>query len=72
MSLMDGQPYDEYCETYITPDLYWEGALGLTMTRSVLNTFDVNVSMWTWCLTAGLLYPGRSSGVSQQYGSIGK
>ena len=49
MSLMDGQYYDNYCETYITPELYWEGALGLTMTRSVLNSFDVNVSMWTWC-----------------------
>ena len=49
MSLMDGQYYDNYCETYVTPELYWEGTLGLTMTRSVLNSFDVNVSMWTWC-----------------------
>ena len=49
MSLMDGQYYDDYCETYVSPDLYWEGALGLTMTRSVLNSFDVNVSMWAWC-----------------------
>ena len=48
MSLMDGQYYD-YCETYISPDLYWEGELGLTMTRSVLNSFDVNISMWAWC-----------------------
>ena len=49
MSLMDGQYYDNYCETYVTPELYWEGTLGLTITRSVLNSFDVNVSMWTWC-----------------------
>lgn len=49
MSLMDGQYYDDYCETYVSPDLYWEGVLGLTMTRSVLNSFEVNVSMWAWC-----------------------
>ena len=49
MSLMDGQYYDSYCETYVAPELYWEGALGLTMTRAVLNSFDVNISMWAWC-----------------------
>ncbi len=49
MSLMDGQHYDGYCETYVTPDLYWEGTPGLNITRSVLNSFDVNISMWAWC-----------------------
>ena len=49
MSLMDGQYYDSSCETYISPDLFWEGELGLAMTRSVLNSFDVNISMWAWC-----------------------
>lgn len=49
MSLMDGQYYDGYCDTYVTPDLYWEGTPGLNITRSVLNTFDVNISMWAWC-----------------------
>jgi hypothetical protein len=49
MSLMDGQYYDSYCETYVTPDLYWEGTPGLNITRSVLNSFDVNISMWAWC-----------------------
>ena len=49
LSLMDGQYYDYYCETYVTPGLYWEGTYGLNITRSVLNNFDVNVSLWAWC-----------------------
>ena len=49
LSLMDGQYYDGYCETYVTPGLYWESDLGLNMTRSVLNTFDANISLWAWC-----------------------
>jgi hypothetical protein len=49
LSLMDGQYYDYYCDDYITPDLYWEGSYGLNITRSVLDTFDVNVSLWMWC-----------------------
>jgi hypothetical protein len=49
LSLMDGQYFDYYCETYITPDLYWEDSYGLNTTRSVLNSFDVNVSLWMWC-----------------------
>jgi hypothetical protein len=49
LSLMDGQYYDYYCETYVTPDLYWEGNYGLNITRSVLNSFDVNISLWMWC-----------------------
>jgi len=46
---MDGQYYDYYCATYVTPDLYWEGAYGMNITRSVLNTFDVDISLWMWC-----------------------
>ncbi|UCH98278.1 MAG: hypothetical protein JSV88_15935 [Candidatus Aminicenantes bacterium] len=49
LSLMDGQYFDSYCETYVTPDLYWEGNYGLNITRSVLNSFDVNISLWAWC-----------------------
>ncbi len=49
LSLMDGQYYDNYCETYVTPELYWEGAGALNMSRGVLNSFDVNISMWAWC-----------------------
>jgi hypothetical protein len=49
LSLMDGQYFDDYCETYVTPDLYWEGSYGLNITRSVLNRYDVNVSLWAWC-----------------------
>ena len=49
MSLMDGQYTDGYCETYVGPELYWEGPEALAITRSVLGSFDVNISMWTWC-----------------------
>jgi hypothetical protein len=49
LSLMDGQTISGYCETYITPDYYWEGDEGLNTTRWNLNTYDINVSLWAWC-----------------------
>jgi hypothetical protein len=49
LRMMDGQQIDDYCETYVTPDLYWESDSGLNITRSVLQNFDVNVSLWAWC-----------------------
>lgn len=49
LSLMDGQPVDGYCETYITPDLYWQGSTAMNITRSVLKSLHVNVSLWAWC-----------------------
>jgi len=48
LRMMDGQQID-YCETYVTPDLYWESEYGMNITRSVLQDFDVNVSLWAWC-----------------------
>lgn len=48
LRMMDGQQID-YCETYVTPDLYWESDHGLNITRSVLQSFDVNISLWAWC-----------------------
>jgi hypothetical protein len=52
LRMMDGQQMTDYCETYVTPDLYWEGDSGLNITRSVLQNFDVNVSLWAWCTQA--------------------
>lgn len=50
LSLMDGQYQTGGCETYVTPDLYWQGTTALNITRNVLNTFGtVNVSGWSWC-----------------------
>ena len=51
ISLMDGQyiQQDAYCETYITPDLYWESEYGLNITRWVLNNRNINLSLWAWC-----------------------
>lgn len=47
LRIYDGNNYSG--NTYITPDLYWESAGGLTHTRGVLNTGWFNVSLWTWC-----------------------
>lgn len=49
LSMMEGQYMDGYCETYITPDYYWQGSSALDITRNMLNTRSVNVSMWAWC-----------------------
>jgi hypothetical protein len=49
LSLMDGQYFDNYCETYVGPELYWQGDSAMNITRSVLMGFDVNVSLWAWC-----------------------
>ncbi len=48
LSLMDGQYYYGYCETYCTPDWYWLDGGG-DITRSTLNSHSVNVSLWAWC-----------------------
>lgn len=48
LSLMEGQKMG-YCETYITPDLYWQGKDALDITRHTLDNTDINVSAWAWC-----------------------
>lgn len=46
LCIFDGQTG----ETYITPDLYWQGGNGMDMTREVLDGNPaLNVSMWAWC-----------------------
>lgn len=49
LSMMDGQFYDSYCETYVTPELYWEGTSAMNITRSMLDSFNVHISLWAWC-----------------------
>lgn len=49
LTMMDGQYYDNYCETYVEEYLYWETDYGMNITRSVLNSFNVNISLWAWC-----------------------
>ena len=49
LAMMEGQTVSGYCETYITPDYYWEGTNALNITRGMLNAHDINVSMWAWC-----------------------
>jgi hypothetical protein len=48
LRMMDGQPMS-YCETYITPELYWQGGSALDITRQVLKNHQVAVSLWSWC-----------------------
>lgn len=37
-------------ESYVTPELYWESAEGIQMTRDVLeNNPSICTSMWGWC-----------------------
>lgn len=43
----DGNNYSG--NTYITPDMYWEGTDGLNHTRAVANTGWFDFSLWTWC-----------------------
>jgi len=49
LAMMEGQTITDYCETYITPDYYWEGDSALDITRGMLNSHDINISMWAWC-----------------------
>jgi len=63
LNLLDGQVRDSYCETYVTPDLYWETAEGLALTRSVLSHFAITISGWMWCTQLD----DYTSGQTQQY-----
>jgi len=35
--------------TYITPDMYWEGSTGISHTTSTAATSLFDYSMWSWC-----------------------
>ncbi len=48
LNLMDGQYITDYCESYITPELYWQGS-GIDITRYVLNNYSFEISLWSWC-----------------------
>ncbi len=47
LRIYDGNNYPG--DTYITPDMYWEDADGISHTRSVANTGWFDFSTWTWC-----------------------
>ena len=47
LRIYDGNNYPG--NTYITPDLYWEGTDGMDHTRSVLDSGWFDISLWTWC-----------------------
>ncbi|MBN2148690.1 MAG: hypothetical protein JW726_14985 [Anaerolineales bacterium] len=43
----DGNNYGG--NNYISPDMYWESADGISHTRSVADTGLFDFSLWTWC-----------------------
>jgi hypothetical protein len=45
--MYDGNNYGS--NTYITPDMYWDGTAGMDKTRSVASTNLFGFSMWSWC-----------------------
>ncbi len=47
LGFYDGNNYGG--NNYITPDMYWETADGITHTRSVVDTGWFDFSLWTWC-----------------------
>ena len=49
LSMMDGQFFSDYCETYVSPELYWESSSGLDLTRNMMRNHNVNVSIFAWC-----------------------
>jgi uncharacterized repeat protein (TIGR01451 family) len=55
LRIYDGNNYSG--DTYITPNMYWESADGITHTRSVADTGWFDFSTWTWC--------GQASGYSE-------
>ncbi len=49
LDIFDGQRNNTGTINYITPDLYWDAAYGLDLTRYVLDNYPINVSMWSFC-----------------------
>jgi hypothetical protein len=47
LRIYDGNNLDD--GTYVTPDLYWYSADGISRTRSVVNTGDYDYSTFGWC-----------------------
>ena len=51
LSVLDGMPplTDYWCETYVTPEYYWDSSYGIDWVGDTVSTFGINVSMWCWC-----------------------
>lgn len=51
MCILNGNPDTggRWCETYITPELYWAEQNGIDWVNAVIQTTGVNISMWMWC-----------------------
>jgi hypothetical protein len=51
LRILDGNPEvgGHSCETYVTPDLFWETSDGQSWVGATINATGVNVSAWAWC-----------------------
>jgi len=51
MCVLNGNPEagGNTCETYVTPELYWQEQNGIDWVNAIIPATDVNVSMWMWC-----------------------
>ena len=49
LRIYDGNNYTDGNWDYITPELYWATADGISHTQSVANTGWFGYSMWAWC-----------------------
>ncbi len=49
LRIYDGNNYSDANWDYITPELYWATADGISHTQSVANTGWFDYSMWAWC-----------------------
>jgi len=59
LSMMEGQLTGGYCETYITPELYWDSEEAVELTRNMLKKYSVNVSGFMWCTQLDYFSSGR-------------
>ncbi len=51
LSVLDGMPplTDYWCETYVTPEYYWDSTDGIEWVNETASTLGINLSMWCWC-----------------------
>jgi len=51
LSVLDGMPplTVYWCETYVTPEYYWDSTYGTGWVGDTVSTFGTNLSMWCWC-----------------------
>jgi hypothetical protein len=75
LKIYDGNSYEG--NNYITPEMYWATADGITHTKMTLNTNNFNSSGWTWCgqmssndIATVNLYINKLKNLDNQYADV--